>query len=110
MIDHIIAQHRKALAHAHRVGNVLVELAGECAASEAYVHAALRLEREGRLLQVEIYGRYLDRWERRDGRWRIARRRFVCDFDEVREVVPLTERGRRDPADSSFDLSARRAP
>ena len=51
-------------------------------------------------------GRYLYRWEKRDGAWRISRRRYVNTLDEARPVGPLmypTE-GARDRSDPSYDL------
>ena len=32
------------------------------------------------IAEMEVGGRYLDRFEKRDGEWRIARRRYVLDW------------------------------
>jgi hypothetical protein len=58
------------------------------------------------LIQIRVWGRYLDRWSRRDGRWAISRRKTVFDFDETRDIV-LTERheqGARDRTDPSYEF------
>ena len=42
-------------------------------------------------MQIEVEGRYLDRWERREDHWAIVTRKTIFDFDETRDVA-LTER------------------
>jgi hypothetical protein len=105
-IDWVIEQHRGLEAHSHQIANVLIELDGDRASSEAYVTAALRARRDGRLLQIDVRGRYLDRWARRDGRWAIAHRDYIHDFDDVRIVAASQAEGwgRRDREDLSYRL------
>jgi len=104
VIDYICAQHRHALAHSHQVSNVLIELDGGRAASEAYAIATLRMSRDGRLQQMMVWTRYIDRWSRRGGRWGLDHRIALRDFDEVREVNGMSsdERPRRDHDDPSY--------
>lgn len=102
-IDWICAAHGHLLHHTHQVTNVLIELAGARAFSEAYVTATLRMEREGRVMQIENWARYCDTWSRRDGHWAIDRRETVIEFDAIREVTPMKHhehatRGRDDPS------------
>lgn len=103
-IDYICKAHEGLLHHSHQVTNVLVEVEGDRAGSEAYVTANLRMLRDGKLLQIEVWARYVDRWSRRGGHWAIDRRDTVIDFDSIREVQPMHdhERGRRDPSDPSY--------
>lgn len=103
-IEWICAAHRQLLSHSHQVSNILIELDGNRAGSESYVTATLRLEREGKVMQIEVWGRYCDRWSRRDGAWRIDHRDSVIDHDSIREVTPMNrhERGRRDDTDPSY--------
>lgn len=64
----------------HRTGHMWVSLNGAHAKSESYVIAlAQSADEDGVIKQRLICGRYLDRHERRDGRWRIAHRTYVLD-------------------------------
>jgi hypothetical protein len=70
------------------LGNVLIEVDGEVANSESYVVAHLRLQHDDDRVDWTFAVRYVDRFERRAGVWRIARRTVVFDwerFDEVRD-------------------------
>jgi hypothetical protein len=111
VIDHICAQHRQTLSHSHQVTNILIELDGDEAGSESYHFACLRVAGGAQVKQISVWGRYLDRWSRRDGRWGLTRRLTVRDFDEIRDVVPMAQHdtGRRDPTDPSYDFLEGRA-
>jgi hypothetical protein len=103
-IDFICQEHRKFLHHSHQVTNIVIELAGERAGSEAYVTATLRAHEGERLMQRQFWARYVDEWSRRDGAWAIDRRECVIDFDSLAEVSPIAEhhRSRRDGDDPSY--------
>jgi len=103
-IDHICAQHRRTLHHSHQVSNILIELDLDRAGSEAYAIASLRAYRDEKLFQMTIWGRYVDRWSRRNGRWGLDHRLAIRDFDEIREVTPLQHHdvARRDRSDPSY--------
>ncbi|MET1756108.1 nuclear transport factor 2 family protein [Novosphingobium sp. RD2P27] len=105
-IDYICKAHLNLKAHSHQVTNVLIELDGESAASEAYVMAALRGEREGKPFQLQVWARYCDTWSRRDGHWAIDHRNAVIDFDTMSEVTPVHEHDwtRRDREDPSYAI------
>lgn len=91
----------------HAISNVLVDLDGDTAQVESYYTAAHRRESADGAYDELVRGRYLDRFERRDGQWRIADR--VCVYDWSR-IVPATSawwdgvegsfvRGTRDASD-----------
>ena len=81
LLDVMWAGHAKLLGHSHQVTNVLIEVDGDRAASEAYVTGTLwDLTEAGALAQLVAVGRYLDRWSRRDGRWAIAERWAVREW------------------------------
>jgi SnoaL-like domain len=103
-IDHVCVQHSHVLTHSHQVTNIIIDLDGDRAGSEAYVTATLRIKRDGKLLQMVVLSRYLDKWSRRDGRWAIDHRLTVYDMDEIREITPMNEhvRGSRDRDDPSY--------
>ncbi len=66
--------------HSHQITNVLIELAGDRAVSEAYFTASLQtVPQDGTVTEHLWRGRYLDRWSRRGGRWAIDHRQVVFD-------------------------------
>ena len=76
----------------HMVSTINIALDGDVAHSEAYVCAGgpLVAPAAGDGTQVRvIYGRYIDRFERRHGEWRIAARTVVYDWIEERERAEL---------------------
>jgi hypothetical protein len=105
-IDYICEAHVKGLLHhSHQITNILIDVDGDRAGSEAYVTATLRMPGvDGKEMQLGIWARYIDQWSRRDGHWAIDRRDTVIDFDEIREVTPQNDhqRSKRDPSDPSY--------
>lgn len=77
----------------HIIGQVLIEVDGDHAAGESYfiAHHAINGE-DGEIFMIAA-GRYLDRFERRDGTWKIAHRQAVYDWNSV---APLTDGYDRD--------------
>jgi hypothetical protein len=58
---------------------------------------------------LDIFGRYLDRFERRDGEWRIAHRKVIFDSMRSRpsQEVPIKPnwiRGQRDSSDPIYEF------
>jgi hypothetical protein len=104
VIDLICAQHLRLLHHSHQVSNILVDIDGDRAGSEAYVTATLRHIREARVMQMTVWSRYVDWWSRREGRWGLDKRIAIRDFDEIREVTEMQryDTGRRDCNDLSY--------
>jgi hypothetical protein len=109
VIDFICAQHRNTLHHSHQVSNILIELDGDRAGSESYVTATLRIAHGEQLKQISVWGRYIDRWSRRAGRWGLDKRLSIRDFDEIRDVTALARHdiGRRDRSDPSYAVMMR---
>jgi hypothetical protein len=104
VIDLICAQHQHLLCHSHQVSNILIELDGDAASSEAYVTANLRMQAGEQLKQISIWARYVDQWSRRNGRWGIDRRVVIRDFDEIRDATAMGQvsEGQRDRTDPSY--------
>jgi hypothetical protein len=66
----------------HLLGNMLIELDGDAAHVETYFITAYRPK--AAVEEVAMFGgRYLDRFERRDGEWRIAHRHVVYDWGRI---------------------------
>jgi hypothetical protein len=110
-LDWVWPVHASMRRHSHQITNVLIEVDGETAISEAYVTVCLRNEVEpGHLVDIVGRGRYVDRWSRRDGRWAIDHRRYVDDLTNVFDVPasPMTDESHtgaaRDRTDPSYQL------
>lgn len=65
----------------HFIGNVLVDVVGDTAWGESYFIANHDMtDAQGIPVRYVASGRYLDRFERRGGEWRIAHRGCVFDW------------------------------
>lgn len=108
-IDYICVEHLRFEHHAHQVTNIIIDVDGDKAGSEAYVLAKLRERKGDRIVELEICARYVDEWSRRGGEWAIDKRECIVDFDQVRDVTPITDdkRGRRDRDDPSYTAIGR---
>lgn len=77
----------------HMISNVLIEVEGDRAYVETYLLSYKRMTREGKEYDRMLGGRYVDRFERRDGAWKIANRQIVFEWN------------RNDPPSGSWTLS-----
>lgn len=92
----------------HSVANEYYEVSGDRAVGESYVIAHMIAEGAD-ATETLTGGRYLDRFERRDGVWKIAHRTFVLDWSMTQPVTmetdgmyeSLTTRGGYAPDDPS---------
>lgn len=92
----------------HFIGNELIEVNGDQAWCEFYFVAYHRYERKGEPRHMTAGGRYVDRWERRAGEWRIAQRTVVVDWQRVDKVHEPDTRGLTLGIRSREDLAYRR--
>lgn len=95
----------------HNVTNILIQTAGDCAQSESYciaVHGDVT--HNDQVVDLVVYVRYLDRFECRDGEWRLSSRLLVYDWNQNLPRTAHWEgelhgsylpRGRRDGDDQS---------
>ncbi|MGK2287116.1 nuclear transport factor 2 family protein [Pedomonas sp. V897] len=74
----------------HLIGQVHIDVQGDVADGEVYFIAYHRIVENGEDKDLIVAGRYVDRYEKRDGVWKIARRREIVDW------------ARTDPASDSF--------
>jgi hypothetical protein len=95
----------------HNTGNQLVEVDGDSAWAEHYTISSHRIaaDQDGPERDFVASGRYIDRMERRDGEWRIARRMMLLDFTRTDPVVPGAaslggKAGARDRSDPSYAM------
>ena len=108
-LEWVWAQHEALYRHSHQITNILIEVDGDRAASEAYVTVALRAKDGDQRTDIISRGRYLDRWSRRGGRWAIEHRVHV---EDLQSLVPLpavesvdgSPASRRDRDDPSYGV------
>lgn len=92
----------------HNTGNQLVEVKGDAAWAEHYTTSSHRsaADEQGPERDFIVFGRYVDRFEKRDGEWRIARRKMIVDYVRVDPVTPgappMGGEGARDRTDASY--------
>lgn len=102
---------RGVLGVRHAVTNVLIELEGDQAWSEC-LYDAWHLRPDASGSPAHHYfnaGRYLDRFERRDGNWRIVSRLGLVDYERLEAVdagslrtLPSSALGQRAPQDPLY--------
>lgn len=95
----------------HFVANINIQLDGDVAAAESYVYAHHVIQQADAPHELIVGGRYLDRFSRRDGVWRIAFRTELLDWGRH---MPIPERwfddntelaqGVRGRADRSYEF------
>jgi len=109
---------RPLTATHHQLGNISIEIAGDTAFTECYFTAYHRLAPGVESIfgmlpdggDVVIAGRYIDRFEKRDGEWRIAHRIGVHDWRQ--DSAPCDSgffntpdgRGTRDKSDPVYTI------
>ena len=95
----------------HRVDHALIEFTGpDSAVVESYNLTFIDAEAEGGMAAAMVGGRYLDRFERRDGDWKIAHRLYVMDWNRNEQSTvdwhgsffKDLARGRPDDQDASY--------
>jgi hypothetical protein len=124
-IDWVSRRHEKVEQSMHFLGNCLVEFTGpDTALVETYFIARQTYAADaaaartmvagggapGRL-EAEIWGRYVDVAERRDGEWRTARRTVVFEVMQVHPASSLPlgadwAQQHRDPSDPLYAMRA----
>lgn len=98
----------------HMIGQALIEVEGDEAFGEIYFNAYHKVPVDSGFEDLVIAGRYLDRYEKRDGAWKIAYRSERNDWSRTSPTTsPYFDQtpeglrgGRRD--DPVYDREARR--
>ena len=103
----------------HQIGDIQIALDGDVARVKCYFTAYHRIADPAPAFfdpsyagkDLFIAGRYLDRFERRDGVWRIAARTGVHDWQRLEAAadagffdLPADQRGRRDMSDPAYSI------
>lgn len=105
-IDWCLESQLGLISQSHQFSTITIWLDGDTARSETYGDSTSRWRgADGQIHVRRTLGRYVDRWDRRDGTWRIAARQFVNDMDyggPVAEADAHQMTGRRDRLDPSY--------
>ena len=99
------------LANHHMIGQVRIDFESEsCAFGEVYFQAFHRIVVDGEEQDLFVAGRYVDRYERREGRWKIAHRSELVDWVRTEPAADDLLRTQSFPlgARAPHDLSCRR--
>jgi len=104
-------QRDPSISRVHHVGNILVDLHGDVAFVETYWVAYQAWSEGDDYFVRSRCGRYADRFERRDGQWKIAHRRVIDDWSSVQRVDGVisdasVHRGTTFPNDPIYVMSA----
>lgn len=100
----------------HQLGNILIDLDGDNAYSETYFSAYHRMRAKGDPAAADnaydtemdflVGGRYIDRFQRRDGTWKISHRTGLTEWIRIEPPatqgfydIPAELLGRRDSTD-----------
>jgi ketosteroid isomerase-like protein len=106
---------RKMGVMQHFLGTSYIDLQGDLAYVETYIWTFARFTKEGRDYDTLTGGRLIDRFERRQGQWKIAHRRTVFDWNRDTPTnegwcvgffdmnSPGMRRGTKDGADPSYE-------
>lgn len=108
-VEFTIPSLRKMERTMHVIANCVIEFDdGDHARSETYVVAYHEIPGELGASHIAAGGRYLDRFERRSGEWRILERVYVLDWNQNQRstadwnnalTASITKRGARFPDD-----------
>ena len=72
----------------HSSSNILIALDGDRALVESHILAFARLKKAGEKFDTLTLARAIDRFEKRDGQWKIAARRMVWEWNHE---MPMAE-------------------
>ncbi|MBF9032644.1 nuclear transport factor 2 family protein [Rhodobacterales bacterium HKCCE2091] len=107
-IEWVSTRHANVPFSMHYILNCLVEFHSETVAHvETYFWAIQRREDDDGGTDHEVFGRYIDLFEQRDGAWRVAGRRVAYDSTRTQPSTNHLRRmqgvlGRRDRQDPVF--------
>lgn len=101
----------------HNIGNTVMRIHGDTAKAETNCVALHIIPAPEGEIELVVGGRYLDRLRKREGRWRIAERLYVMDWNRTSPATMQLEggllgglrrrgaRGREDPATAWWNQS-----
>ncbi len=106
-VDHLIAARPYIRSMQHNITTVNFAISGDAAEGEIYTIAAQTLAGRDRDVDVVVGGRYLDKYEKRDGVWKLSERTIVTDWAHVNDpsAVDLSHPITRDTLQGAPDAT-----
>jgi hypothetical protein len=89
----------------HLIANPAIEVEGDHARAESYVVSCQELQAATGTETRLRAGRYLDRFERRDSVWKLARRTLIDEWGRIDPVKQAPPRGRHRGRPAPDDLA-----
>ncbi|MFI5507767.1 nuclear transport factor 2 family protein [Mycobacterium sp. NPDC051804] len=111
--EQLVAARPYLRAMAHNITTVNFAIDGNAAEGEIYNIAVHTLAGKGRDIDLVIGGRYLDKYEKRDGVWKLLERTIVTDWARVTDpssmdmshpITADTLKGALDTTDPSYQF------
>jgi hypothetical protein len=101
---------RNPLVSCHRVSTITIELDGDVAQTESYYDVVMVRSDNGEAMVARADGRYIDRFERRNGEWRIVRRIIATEWSDTHRMPAPRERSDNLARQSREDISYQHLP
>jgi hypothetical protein len=106
-VEWVMQFHADHVRHQHAISNITIDLDGDVAHTETYYFVVLQYHDDTQPLAING-GRYLDRFEKRDGVWAIAERVSLNEWQHHAESVQKAHQQRRGIQQSREDVSYQR--
>lgn len=103
VVGRILDMHRTYYSTSHQITNILLKVNGDKATSESYATCYVYFrDEQGETIPSYTATRYLDKWERRNGDWKIVERVLAMDISNTISAVQMpqynTARDKTDPS------------
>ena len=93
----------------HLATNIVIEFDGnEAADAEHYILAFARMKKDGEIFDTLTLARAIDRFEKRDGKWKIAHRRLVWEWNHEMPHAESWGRGTMFPPGTELGMGAKK--
>ncbi len=92
----------------HLATNIVIELHGDVAHAEHYILAFARMKKDGEKFDTLTLARAIDRFERRDGEWKIAHRRLAWEWNHEMPFAESWGRGTMFPPGTELVRGAKK--
>jgi ketosteroid isomerase-like protein len=106
-IEGAVVRIRQMGTMCHYICNIHISLNGDLAYVEAYVLTFARFQRDGESFDTLTGGRICDRFERREGDWKIAHRKLAFDWNRDMTSQEGWCLGMFDPADPKMIMGTK---